>query len=641
MAAERSTENISNQSKYVYLDNINSPRDLKLLPPQAMIPLAEEIRDFLIKSVSKNGGHLSSNLGVVELSIALHRVFDTPTDHIIFDVGHQCYVHKILTGRKEAFEQLRQPGGLSGFTKIEESEHDCFGAGHSSTSISAALGFAEAEKLKGNSAYTVAVVGDGAFTGGMIHEALNNCRKNLRLIIVLNENEMSISKNIGLFAKNLSKLRSRPGYFKAKHFTGRVLKKIPFVGKYIFRGVLRIKKAFKNFMYGSNYFEDLGLYYLGPVDGNDYESVEKILIQAKKMGENVLIHLKTKKGKGYEPAEQEPGKYHGVPPVDAKPYANTLSEEFGKILTELARDDSKICAITAAMADGTGLIPFKEAHPDRFYDVGIAEEHAVTFGAGLAAAGMRPAVAIYSTFLQRAYDNIIHDVALQKLPVTLCIDRSGLNSKDGPTHHGIFDVAFLSQIPNITIYTPVTVEGLHRAMISAFYSGLPSAIRYANVCENARIVRDFYSDKDIQRKPTVLSDFCVGDDLSAVIVTYGKIVEEAVKASDCLKTDNINSGVVLLEYLKPYDKLCNDIMQIIPSTVKVIIFLEEGIKNGGAGMILRDMMMENARMNNVTIDVLAIDDSFAVQKKGETAYESAGISRKHIVFRVKEMLNNM
>lgn len=622
------------ENGYIYLDKVNSPGDLKALPKEAIPLLADELRDFLVKSVSKTGGHLASNLGVVELSLAMHRVFDAPKDHMIFDVGHQCYVHKIITGRKKDFEELRQPGGISGFTRIDESEYDCFGAGHSSTSVSAALGFAEADALRGSDAYTVAVVGDGSFTGGMIHEALNNCKRDLKLIIILNENEMSISKNIGLFAKNLSKIRLRPGYFKAKRFTGRVLRKIPFIGKWLFRFVLKVKKTFKNIMYRSNYFEDLGLYYLGPIDGNDYDSVEKILTLAKKSGESVVVHLKTKKGKGYDPAENEPGKYHGVPPVDAKPNANTLSEAFGKILTELANEDSKICAITAAMADGTGLMPFKEAHSDRFYDVGIAEEHAVTFGAGLAAAGMRPAVAIYSTFLQRAYDNIIHDVALQKLPVTFCIDRSGLNAKDGPTHHGIFDVSFLSQIPEMTIYTPVTVAGLKRALISALYGPSPAAVRYANVCESERVISEFYGG-DVPRKPAALANFGLKDLPKAVIVTYGNIVKEAIEAADVLKAEGIDTGIILLEYLKPYDKLAGEIACLVPESVNTILFLEEGIRNGGAAMLLRDKLSEREAFKRVTMSILAIDDNFVHLKKGDTPYSAAGISKNDIINRIR------
>ncbi len=624
-------------AEYKYLDSINSPDDLKRLPEENMEALAEEIRAFLIEKVTMNGGHLASNLGVVELSMAIHRVFDSPKDHIIWDVGHQSYVHKIITGRREEFDKLRQPGGLSGFTRRDESEHDCFGAGHSSTSLSAALGFAEADKLKGDNAYTIAIVGDGAFTGGMIHEALNNCKKKLPLIIVINENEMSISKNIGLFAKSLSKLRVKPGYFKAKNFTGRVLKKIPLIGKPLFKFILKVKKAFKNIMYGSNYFEDLGLYYLGPVDGNDYRSVESVLTEAKKAGGSVVIHLKTVKGKGYAPAEDSPDKYHGVSPTKATD--TTLTEAFGDAICELAEKDEKICAVTAAMCDGTGLVRFKNEYKNRFFDVGIAEEHAVTFGAGLAASGMRPCVAIYSTFLQRAYDNIIHDVALQKLPVTLCIDRSGLNAKDGPTHHGIFDVAFLSQIPGMRIYTPVTNEGVGRALRAAIYGGTPAAVRYANHPENERIVSEFYKN-GIPEIPSALKNYENGAELDAVIITYGQITMEALAAADKLSTDGIRTGVVLLEYLKPYDKLAAEIEKIIPQGVKAIVYLEEEIRNGGAGMLLSEKLSKYERIKDIPYSVMATDDDFAYQKSGKTMYESVGLSRGDISARIRNLLND-
>lgn len=625
-------------AEYKYLDKINSPEDIKRLSVDEMEPLAEEIRDFLIKKVNMNGGHLASNLGVVELSMAIHRVFDSPKDHIIWDVGHQSYVHKIITGRREAFDALRKPGGLAGFTKRDESEHDPFGAGHSSTSISAALGFAEADHIKGSDAYTVAIVGDGAFTGGMIHEALNNCKKKLKLIIIINENEMSISKNIGLFAKNLSHIRVKPGYFKAKNVTGKILKKIPLVGKHIFKFVMKTKKAFKNIMYGSNYFEDLGLYYLGPVDGHEYKSVEAVLSEAKKTGGNVVIHIKTVKGKGYAPAEDSPDKYHGVAPSETKKKGSTLTDAFGNAICELAEKDESVCAVTAAMSDGTGLVRFKDEYKDRFFDVGIAEEHAVTFGAGLAAEGMRPFVAIYSTFLQRAYDNIIHDVALQKLPVTLCIDRAGLNAKDGPTHHGIFDVAFLSQVPGMSIYTPVTEEGVKRALVAARNGNSPAAIRYANYPENERVISEFYKN-GIPEKPSVLKNYEDGAELDAVIVTYGKITKEALVAADGLAKDNIRTGVILLEYLKPYDKLAAEVERLIPTGTKAIVYLEEEIRNGGAGMLLSDKMSKYDTMKNIPYAVMATDDDFAYQKSGKTMYESAGVSAHHVADRIKELLS--
>jgi 1-deoxy-D-xylulose-5-phosphate synthase len=450
---------------YKYLNKINSPCDLKALSKNDIEPLADEIRRELVDIVTKNGGHLASNLGVVEMTLAIHRLFDSPHDHIIFDVGHQSYVHKMLTGRLPYMDTLRQAGGISGFTNRSESEYDCFGAGHSSTSLSASLGFAISDKLSGSDAYTVCVIGDGAYTGGMIHEALNNCRKDIRLIIIMNENEMSISKNIGRFAKHLSKIRSRSGYFSVKKATGIFLKKIPFVGKGLFRFALNVKKTLKNVLYGSNYFESMGLTYLGPVDGNDYFAVENILKEAKKLNESVVVHMKTQKGRGYAPAESAPDKYHGMSPQGAKKTEKkNFSSIMGEELTKMAEQDESICAVTAAMGVGTGLECFSKSYPERFFDVGIAEEHATTFAAGLAANGMKPFVAIYSTFLQRGYDSIIHDIALQNLPCVLCVDRAGLNAGDGATHHGIFDVAFLSQIPNLRIYTPITFGALKMAM---------------------------------------------------------------------------------------------------------------------------------------------------------------------------------
>ena len=434
-------------ANYIYLDKINSPADLKSLQEDEIAPLAEEIRAFLVEKVEQNGGHLASNLGVVELTLAIHRVFDIPNDHLIFDVGHQSYVHKIITGRKDQFETLRKGGGLSGFTKRSESECDCFGTGHSSTSVSAGLGFAQADKLLGVDASTIVVLGDGAFTGGMVHEALNNCERNLKLVIILNENEMSISKNIGSFAKVLTKLRLQQGYVNTKAITRKILSAIPFIGKPLLKLLRRIKQRIKDILYGSNYFENLGLFYIGPIDGNNEKQVEDALKLAKSCNESVLVHVNTVKGKGYEPAEKDPSKYHGISPKTSKPQKSSFSNEFGKHLSLLAKNDDKVCAITAAMLDGTGLCSFAEKFPERTFDVGIAEEHALTFACGLAAEGMKPYFAVYSTFLQRSYDNIIHDMALQNLPVKICIDRAGLNASDGPTHHGIYDVAMLSHIP--------------------------------------------------------------------------------------------------------------------------------------------------------------------------------------------------
>ena len=621
--------------RYPHLWKINSPDDLKAMPSEELGALADEIRDFLIHRVSLNGGHLASNLGVVELTLAIHRIFSTPHDHLIFDVGHQSYVHKLITGRRDAFETLRQGGGLSGFPKREESEHDCFGTGHSSTSLSAALGFAESDKLSGSDSYTVCVFGDGAYTGGMIHEALNNCNRRLRLIIIINENEMSISKNIGRFAKSLSRLRSSHGYFRTKNATHSVLSKIPLVGPMTANLLRRIKVAIKNTLYGSNYFENLGLYYLGPVDGNDEAAVERLLLEAKETRQSCVIHLKTQKGKGYAPAEKRPNLFHGVSP-SGKPTeeGTSFSEEMGRSLTDLAGKDERICAITAAMADGTGLTGFAAAHPTRFFDVGIAEEHAVTFAAGLAANGYRPVVALYSTFLQRAYDNIIHDVALQNLPVVFCIDRAGLNASDGATHHGIFDVAFLSQIPNLKIYTPITRAGLNAALRAALCDGAPSAIRYPNGREDVEIGKVFYRDAEPDTVAIRKSFDCEPEELDSVIVTHGRIAREAVEAMHILDARGHRTGILLLEQIKPYEAVAEQILPLLPQKSCKILFLEEEIRAGGMGMMLSDALSTSEKMRNKQVEIMAMEEGFGIQRKNEPILASFGLDRYAIVTRI-------
>ena len=616
---------------YPLLSSIQSPDDLKVLKSDQITALSEEIRAFLIETVLEHGGHLASNLGVVELTLAIHRAFDSPRDHIIFDVGHQSYVHKMITGRMSKFDTLRLGGGMSGFPKRSESEHDCFGTGHSSTSLSAALGFAEADRLAGSDAYTVCVLGDGAYTGGMIHEALNNCKKKLRLIIVINENEMSISKNIGRFAKSLSRLRSSKGYFKTKSATTSFISKIPLIGKPICSLLRRIKSAVKSALYGSNYFENLGLHYLGPVDGNDEIAVERLLREAKETKQSCVIHVKTQKGKGYAPAEQTPASFHGVAPADkSKPIGTNFSSEMGQFLTDLASKNDKICAITAAMTDGTGLLRFKEQHPSRFFDVGIAEEHAVTFAAGLAANGYRPVVALYSTFLQRAYDNIIHDVALQNLPVVFCIDRAGLNASDGATHHGIFDVAFLSQIPNLELYTPITNSSLRLSIEKALAGNSVSAIRYPNGFEDAEIVSAFYRTNP-QDKLGVRPDFISPQELQSVIIAHGRIVKEALKAKKILAEQGQTVGILLLEQLKPYRKVAADVIQHLPQKACRILFLEEEIKAGGMGMMLSEALSEFDIMNNKECIFLATDDQFAIQEKNEPIWKTVGVDAESIV----------
>ena len=615
---------------YPHLDQINSPEDLKALPEKELGALANEIRTFLIEKVTEHGGHLSSNLGAVELTLAIHRVFSTPKDHLIFDVGHQSYTHKLITGRREGFSVLRQGGGMSGFPKRSESEHDCFGTGHASTSLSAALGFAEADRIAGSDAYTVCVLGDGAYTGGMIHEALNNCRKKLNLIIVINENEMSISKNIGRFAKNLSGLRSNDGYFRTKRATSSFLLHIPLIGKSLHHFLWRIKTALKSALYGSNYFENLGLAYLGPVDGNDEEAVERLLREAKKTHQSCVIHVKTQKGKGYPAAEHHPDLYHGMSPASKKaPAGTSFSEEMGMLITAKAIKNERICAITAAMEAGTGLQRFRAYHPSRFFDVGIAEEHAVTFAAGLAANGCLPIVAIYSTFLQRSYDNILHDVALQKLPVIFCVDRAGLNAADGATHHGIFDVAFLSQVPHMRIYTPITRTGLHASLTAALESGMPCAIRYPNGYEDPSVVSAFYGNAMPcgigVRNNFLHSPKDTPEALDGVIVTHGRIVLEAMKACELLREQGREVGILLLEQIKPYDEVAKQVSALLPQKSCKVVFLEEEIRKGGMGMLLSDALSSYEVMANKESVIMAIDEDFAVQEKNEPILCSVGL----------------
>ncbi len=619
-----------------YLPRIHTPAALRALPAEAIPALCEEIRATLVETVTRNGGHLASNLGAVELSVAMHRVFDCPRDHFIFDVGHQSYVHKLLTGRYDRFHTIRQGGGLSGFTKRSESEYDCFGAGHSSTSLSAALGFAQGDRMAGSEAYTVAVVGDGAFTGGMIHEALNNITPGLRLIIIINENEMSISKNIGRFATHMAKLRRKSGYFKTKKGISRFIKRIPLVGDALFRGIRAVKKAMKNALYGSNYFEDMGLYYLGPADGNDYEAVEALLTEAKRQNESVVIHLKTRKGKGYAPAEAEPGRYHGMAPA-GKPAAENFSHRLGEILIDEAKRDERLCAITASMSEGTGLESFREACPERFFDVGIAEEHALTFAAGLAANGYKPVTAIYSSFMQRAYDQIIHDIALQNLPVVMCIDRAGLNPGDGPTHHGIFDVSFLSSIPGMTIYAPVTFAGLALSVRAALAQGGPVAIRYPNGGEDARLREAFYADGAPADIGVRESDPACTELPHGVILTHGRITSEALTARERLASEGIRVGILLCEYIKPYDRLAADVAARLPCGVP-LLFLEEELRAGGFGMMLSDALTRCGGMDGRRFAIMATDDSFVSQSRAEPVYRTAGLDAEAIADTLRSLI---
>ncbi len=606
-------------TKYPYIDRAEDNSALKNMKSSELPLLCSEIREFLVENVTETGGHIASNLGVVELTVALHRAFDFKSDHLIFDVGHQSYTHKILTGRRKDFPSLRKRGGLSGFTKRSESEYDCFGAGHSSTSVSAAIGFAEADRMSGSDAYTVAVLGDGAFTGGMVHEALNNCRKDLRLIIILNENEMSISKNTGAFASLIARIRASKSYYRTKRRTAKIIKRVPLIGRGLFNLIKKAKQGIKNKIFKSNYFEDLGLYYLGPADGNDCTKVERLLNEAKNAEQSTVIHLRTVKGKGYAPAENDPGAFHSISPRGTVKEKN-FSSEMADILVELANKDNTVCAVTAAMPSGTGLSAFEKAHKDRFFDVGIAEEHALTFCAGLAANGFKPYFAVYSSFLQRGYDNLIHDIALQDLPVRIMVDRAGISEGDGATHHGIFDVPFLMQIPNMTVYAPSSFSSLGRIMQGTLSLNGPVAIRYSN-CSDSKEAHTF-----TEASESVLKNY--SNEPEYVIITYGKIVTEAIRASELLKERGISCGIIIVERLKPCDDIARAVSAQIGKGTKKVLFLEEGIKNGGAGMVF---VQKLSLPQDCEYIHLAIDDVFDTPKATGNIYADFGIGAEDVI----------
>ena len=614
------------------IEKIDCGLNLKKLKNKELTTLSREIREFLIEKVEKRGGHLASNLGVVELTLAIHRVFDIPKDRLVFDVGHQSYVHKILTGRMSRFDDLRTPGGLSGFTSIKESEADAFGAGHSSTAISAALGFAQAGRIKKEKYHTVCVVGDGAYTGGMVHEALNNCNPDLPLVIILNENGMSISDNKGAFAKYLSRVRVSQGYVRWKSYTNFILSKIPFFGSLIKRLLSRTKEFLKELVYSANYFEDIGLYYIGPIDGHNQRKLEAALKTAKRLGKCCVVHIKTQKGKGYSPAENSPDEYHSVGALKQAPMFHEVAADK---LTSLAGADRSIAAVTAAMAIGTSLDRFEKAFPDRFFDVGIAEEHAVTFSAGLAAAGLSPYFGVYSTFLQRGYDNMLHDVCLQNLPVRLLIDRAGLSVADGPTHHGIFDVSFISAMPNISLYAPVTFGTLEDAITLSTLAKSPFAIRYANSTEEERIKREFFSDGDLKIRP-IRSNFTKDNTPEYVFISYGNITGRVLLAQDILKEKGYSVGCILVEQIKPYEPTVDEIFELVKDS-RHVMYVEEGIKNGGAAMITGDILMRLGFVGEGHSFVpYAIDDTFVVPDEKCDIYEYAGFSAERLADKMIE-----
>lgn len=614
--------------EYEILNGIDSPDDLKKIDNKDIDKLCSEIRDHLIGTVSHTGGHLASNLGVVELTVALHRVFDSPRDQFVFDVGHQCYTHKLFTGRRERFDTLRTEGGIAGFPRPEESEHDPLIAGHSSTSISGALGLAEAKKLSGDDGHVIAIIGDGALTGGLAYEGLNNAgRSKNRLIIILNDNRMSINKNVGAVARHLAILRTRNGYYKFKSGVAKVFGKIPLVGKKINKMLLSSRKAIKNTLYKSSLFEDMGFSYMGPVDGHNEQLLERVLRTAKTLDRPVLIHICTLKGKGYTHAEKMPRKFHGISAFDpdsGEPMfsAPTYSSVFGNALCVLAEEDEKICAVTAAMKSGTGLDDFAERYRHRFYDVGIAEAHAVTFSAGLASNGMKPVFAVYSSFLQRAYDQLIHDVAIGRENVTFVIDRAGIVGDDGETHNGVFDAAMLLPIPNFKVYSPTYFSEIEYCLkICTEYDG-PCAIRIPRGTEALRPDGILLPNEDYT---------FVASEGKTLAVSYGRLVGTVFSAWEKLKAEEIDISVLKLLLVNNISDECFE------KAVKYdnIVFFEEGMKRGGVGEHFGSILLEKGYKGRFIHR--AIDDKFVSHAAAASALANVELDAKSITDILREV----
>ena len=588
------------------LENINAPKDLKKLSILEKQKLAEEIRKYILEIVSENGGHLASNLGVVELTLALHTVFDFEKDKIVWDVGHQTYVHKILTGRREALKTLRKLNGIAGFPKTNESKYDFFNTGHSSTSISAALGMARARDLKKENYSVLAVIGDGAMTGGMALEALNDVGySKTKMTIILNDNEMSISPNIGGLNMLLSKLRTKRMYTRTNVIMKKRINEIPVIGKPIVKIVQTIKRSIKQLIIPKMFFEDIGFTYLGPVDGHNIEELQSILTLSKQIDNPVLIHVLTKKGKGYEIAEKNPDKFHATGPFDIqtgnakKAKGKDYSKVFGDKLIELAEKNDKIVAITASMKDGTGLTEFSKKFPERFFDIGIAEQHALGLAAGMAIDGMIPVVPIYSSFYQRAYDQVIHDIALQNLPVVMCVDRAGIVGADGETHQGTLDMAFFRLVPNLTILAPKDFRELEDMLAFAVDLKKPVVIRYPRGGEDKE---PFEKHETIEKgKAEILKE---GNDLS--IVTIGKMVAKGMKIAKKLQDKGINAEVINARFLKPLDE--QTIKKSIEKTKKVIT-IEDGTIINGLGTAIKELIMDN-HMEDIEIKAYAYPDMF-------------------------------
>ena len=617
------------------LSHIDEPRQLRGLTIEQLEKLAVELRAMIIETVAQNGGHLAPSLGTIELTLALYSVFDVPRDKIVWDVGHQAYAHKILTGRRDRFPTLRKKGGITGFPKRSESLFDTFGVGHASTSISAALGMAIARDLQRERYHVLAVLGDGAFTGGETFEALNHAGDlGKNFIVVLNDNEMSIDHNVGAMSEYLSRIRVTPQYNRAKRDIEGLLKSIPKIGGTVLKTAGYIKEGVRSVLVPGGLFEEMGFNYVGPLDGHNIGLMQEVFRQVRRMEGPILIHVRTKKGKGYLPAELEPGKFHGIGKFDAltgkvtkKDGPPSYTSVFSKALIHLAAENPAITAITAAMPSGTGLKAFGEVYPDRFFDVGIAEEHAVTLAAGMAAAGQQPVVALYSTFAQRAYDQILHDVCLQKLPVVFCLDRAGLVGEDGPTHHGVFDYSYLRHIPNMTVMAPKDENELRQMLGAALAWKRPVALRYPRGAGLGVEVETAFQDIPYG-KAELLSHHG-----SIAFLAVGSMVDNASKASIELAGDGIASSVVNMRFIKPLDA---ELVRRLADEMELLVTVEENVLAGGFGSAVAELLADE----NLSVPLLrlGIGDTFVEQGSRKELWECCGLMPEQIAERVKSFL---
>lgn len=619
------------------LEYINAPDDIKKLTKQELGILSQEIRDFLIEKISITGGHLASNLGVVELTMAIYLAFDLPKDKIIWDVGHQSYPHKILSGRRDAFDDLRQFGGMSGFPKRNESPCDAFNTGHSSTSVSAGLGMAQARDVLGEDHFVVSVIGDGALTGGMAYEALNNAaRMKNNFIIILNDNNMSISENVGGMSTYLNSIRTGEGYLGLKKHVTNVLSRIPVVGDQIIDKISRTKNGIKQLLIPGMLFENMGITYLGPVDGHNVKALSRALREAKKLDHAVLVHVITQKGKGYAPAEKNPSKFHSVEPFNiltgkAKKVKKnpTYTDVFNKTICKLAESDEKIVAVTAAMPEGTGLKRFSHFYPDRFFDVGIAEEHAVTSAAGMAAGGLKPIVAIYSSFLQRGFDQILHDVCIQNLPVVFAVDRSGLVGSDGETHQGIFDLSYLSTIPNMSVFAPKNLWELKDGIAFALSYGGPIAVRYPRG-EAYRGLKDHRAPMEYGKGEMIY------EEKDIALLAIGSMVSTGEHVREKLKSEGWNCTLANGRFVKPFDK---ELVDRLVKTHWLIVTMEENVLQGGYGLAVTKYIHKHDP--HVKVMNIALPDSYVEHGNVSLLRKGLGIDSDSVLWRLKKEFLDM